>query len=426
MTALAVGILVLFLVLVGLGLPVFVAMAAASLAGAFLLGDSVDPILDLALTVYQTLGNYVLIAVPLYILVGTLMEQTGLNERLFEFARVWTGRLRGGLGVATVVACALFAAISGSSVATAATIGLVAFPALGRRGYVPEFSGALLAAGGTLGILIPPSIAMILYGVLTEQSIGALFVSGVVPGVLLATMMALYSMCAKGVPAAVDDVGWPERIAATRAAVWVLLLPVAVLTSIYSGFATPTEVAAIAVIYVLVVGFVTGVLDRVKLATATGQAVRTSVMIFMIVAFGRALTEFFTMTGLPTLAVEAVQAMDLAPFSVVLLMIGVYIVMGMFLEATSMLLISVPILFPVAKSIGMDPLAFGVFAVLAVEVAQITPPVGINLYAIAGVGRVHLGRMSLHVLPYVVMLTAMMILVYFVPGIATWLPGTMR
>jgi C4-dicarboxylate transporter DctM subunit len=401
-------------------------MGLAALVGTFALGEGGDPILDIALTVYQTLGNYVLLAVPLYILVGTLMEQTGLNERLFDFARAWTGRLRGGLGVATVLACALFAAISGSSVATAATIGLVAFPALTRRGYDSGFAGALLAAGGTLGILIPPSIAMILYGVLTEQSIGALFVAGVVPGILLSGIMALYTMAARGVPRKTEEVGWPERLRATRSAIWVLLLPAGVLFSIYSGLATPTEVAAIAVLYVVAVGFGTRVLDGRKLVLATAQAVRTSVMIFMIVAFGRVLTEFFTVTGLPTMAVEAVQELSLTPLSVVALMVAVYIVLGTFLEATSMLLISVPILYPVAQSIEMDPLAFGVFVVLAIEAAQITPPVGINLYTLAAIGRVHLGRMSLHALPYVGMLIAMMFAVYLVPQLATWLPATMR
>jgi len=426
MATLALTILVLFLVLVAVGLPVFVAMGLASLTGIIALGDTGAPILDMALTVYQTLGNFVLLAVPLYILVGTMMEQSRLNENLFDFARAWLGRMPGGLGVATVLACGIFAAISGSSVATVATIGLVAYPALTSRGYGQPFSGALIAAGGTLGILIPPSIALILYGMLTEQSIGELFVAGAVPGVVLASLMAIYAMLFSGVGRAEAVVPWAEKVQATRRALWIIALPVFILAAIYTGLATPTEVAAIAVVYVLVVGLITGRLDFPKLRIATMRALRTTVMIFMIVAFGRILTEFFTLTGLPQLAVETVQALGLAPIAVVALMVAIYIILGTFLEATSMMLISVPILFPVSQAIGMNPLVFGIFVVLAIEAAQITPPIGINLYTLAAISKVHLGRLALHVLPYVGIMIAMMFTVYFVPGLVTWLPGTMR
>ncbi|TXL72310.1 TRAP transporter large permease [Vineibacter terrae] len=423
---LALVVLLFFFVLILAGMPIFGAMGTASLAGVMLLGESDTPLLNLALTIYQTLGNFLLIAVPLYIYAGTLMEVAGLNEKLFKFARVWVGRVPGGLGVATVVACAIFAAICGSSVATAVTIGLVAFPALVKGGYKPPFSGALIAAGGTLGILIPPSIAMIIFGVLTEQSIAQLFVAGALPGVLLAALMALYTMFFSKVAADPEPITWKERIAVTREAIWVLLLPVGVLASIYSGLATATEVAALAVVYVIAVGLWTRTLTRAHFVDATLRATRTSVMIFMMIAFGQALTEFFTLTGLPQLVVDLVAQAGLGFVAVVTLMVLIYILLGTFLEATSMLLVSVPIMFPLAKSIGMHPLAFAVFVVLAVEVAQIHPPFGINLYALSGVGKVHIGRMSISVIPYVIMMIGMMFAIAFFPGIATWLPGTMR
>lgn len=426
MATLALAILFLFLVLVAVGMPVFVAMGLASLTGLIILGDASSPILEMALTVYQTLGNFVLLAVPLYILVGTMMEQSRLNETLFDFARAWLGRIPGGLGVATVLACGIFAAISGSSVATVATIGLVAFPALTSRGYGAAFGGALIAAGGTLGILIPPSIALILYGMLTEQSISALFMAGAVPGVALAALMAIYAMLFARVEVTEARLTLADKLRATRRAGWVIVLPVFVLVSIYTGLATPTEVAAVAVVYVLVVGLITRTLDLPKLRLATVRALRTTVMIFMIVAFGRILTEFFTLTGLPQLAVETVQQLGLAPVIVVALMVAIYVVLGTFLEATSMMLVSVPILFPVSQAIGMDPLAFGIFVVLAIEVAQITPPIGINLYTLAAIGQVHLGRLAVQVLPYVGIMILMMFAVYFVPELATWLPGTMK
>jgi C4-dicarboxylate transporter DctM subunit len=423
---LALGILLFFFALVLAGMPIFAAMGIAALSGIMLMGETDTPLLNIGLTVYQTLGNFLLIAVPLYIYAGTLMEVAGLNEKLFKFARVWVGRVSGGLGVATVVACAIFAAICGSSVATAVTIGLVAYPALVKGGYTPQFSGALIAAGGTLGILIPPSIAMIIFGVLTEQSIAQLFVAGALPGVVLAALMSIYTMLFSKVAADPEPVSWRERMAVTREAVWVLLLPVGVLVSIYSGLATPTEVAALAVVYVIAVGLGTRTLSRAHFIDATLKATRTSVRIFMMVAFGQALTEFFTLTGLPQLVVDLVTGAGFGFVVVVTLMVLIYILLGTFLEATSMLLVSVPIMFPLAKSIGMDPLAFGVFVVLAVEVAQIHPPFGINLYALSGIGKVHIGRMSISVIPYVLMMIVMMFAVAFFPAIATWLPGTMK
>jgi C4-dicarboxylate transporter DctM subunit len=422
----ALGVLLFFFALIVIGMPIFGAMGIAALTGVVLLDESTTPLLNLGLTVYQSLGNFLLIAVPLYIYAGTLMEVAGLNEKLFKFARVWVGQVPGGLGVATVVACAIFAAICGSSVATAVTIGLVAFPALVRGGYTPHFSGSLIAAGGTLGILIPPSIAMIIFGVLTEQSIAQLFIAGALPGVLLASLMAIYAILFSKVKSDPEPVTWRQRIAVTREAILVLLLPLGVLVSIYSGLATPTEVAALAVVYVIFVGLLTRMLTCSHFFSATMKATRTSVMIFMMVAFGQALTEFFTLTGLPQMVVDLVSQAGLGYLAVVTLMVLIYILLGTFLEATSMMLVSVPIMFPLARAIGMDPLAFGVFVVLAVEVAQIHPPFGINLYALSGIGKVHIGRMSISVIPYVVMMIAMMFAVSVFPSIATWLPSTMK
>ncbi len=422
---LALGVLLAFFVLVLIGMPIFAAMGIAALSGMILLGETDTPLLNLGLTVYQTFGNFLLVAVPLYIFAGTLMEVAGLNKKLFNFARVWFGQVPGGLGVATVAACGIFAAISGSSVATAVTIGLVAYPALAKAGYKPHFSGALIAAGGTLGIMIPPSIAMIIFGFLTEQSIAKLFVAGALPGLILAFLMSAYTMLFSRISDSTERATWSEKLAVTRESIWVLLLPIGVLASIYSGLATPTEVAALAVVYVIGVGVATGVLRLRQFQEATLKATRTSVMIFMMIVFGQAMTEFFTLTGLPQMAVNFVADSGLGFTAIILLMTLIYIVLGTFLEATSMILVSVPITFPVALAIGMDPLAFAVFIVLAVEAAQITPPIGINLFALSAIGKIHLGRLSASVLPYVAIMIAMMLAVAFFPQIATWLPGTM-
>lgn len=418
-------ILVCFLVLVAFGVPVFAAMGIGGLLGMFLLGETSEMAQNMAFTISQAFSSFVLVAVPLYILVGTLMEQAGFSARLFDFAKKWVGSLSGGLGVATVGTCALFAAISGSSVATVATIGLVAFPALKSNGYDKDFAGALIASGGTLGILIPPSIAMILYGVIAEQSISKLFIAGIVPGILLSLMMALYTAIIARKTQVAESVTIKQKMDATLAAGWVLLLPVLILTGIYSGFATPTEAAALAVAYVAVLGLATRALNMRKIFVATAKAAATSVMIFMLLGFGRYLTEFFTLSGLPDAIVSTVSEFGFSKFTVVIVMALLFLVLGTVLEAMSMMLITVPILFPITQALGIDPLAFGVFVVLAIEAAQITPPIGINIFTVASIGKIDIRRIALQIVPFLLMIVALMFGVIFFEGIATWLPNTM-
>lgn len=425
MGTIALGIIVLFLLCLVCGVPVFAAMGFAAFVGSYFLGSASDMFQDVAISAYNALNSFVLLAVPLYILAGTLLEQTGLSVRLFTFATSLVSGIRGGLGVATVIACSIFAAISGSSVATAATIGLVAIPVLASKGYALERAGGLIAAGGTLGILIPPSIALILYGVLTDQSIGALFVAGIIPGVVLACLMALYIIVMNPRDPDAPGVSAGEVIRATADAGPILLLPVLIFASIYTGVATATEAAALAVVYIVAVGLWSGTLGWKRFAQAGLSAAHASVMILMLVAFGALMTHFFTVTGLPQTVTASIAQSGLGFFGVVTLMIVFYIILGMFLEALSMMLITIPILFPVAKAVGIDPLAFGVFVVLAIEAAQITPPVGINLFTIAQIGKVPFQRMARSIIPYVLLLIFMMYLIVYWQELATWLPRTM-
>lgn len=418
------GVIAFFVICLVCSVPVFVAMGASAVLGGFVLGRD-NLFQDAALNAYNALNSFVLLAVPLYILAGTLLQETGLSKRLFAFAAALVSNIRGGLGVATIIACAIFAAISGSSVATAATIGLVAIPILKQNGYPPGRSGALIAAGGTLGILIPPSIALLLYGVLTNQSIGALFVAGVMPGIALATLMAVYTILTNP-----RDPGGKKPTAreirqATVNAGPILLLPILIFYGIYSGLATATEVAALAVVYTVVVGFASRTLNLRKLYKAGLSATHASVMILMLVAFGALLTHFLTVTRVPLLLTEVIAGSGLGFFGTLTLMIVFYLVLGMFLEALSMMLITIPILYPVAMAIGMDPLAFGIFVVLAIEIAQITPPVGINLFTVSQIGKVPFESIIRSIVPYVVMAVLMMYAVAYWPELATWLPQTM-
>jgi C4-dicarboxylate transporter, DctM subunit len=425
MDLLSLGAIVLFLLCLLCGVPVFIAMGLSAMAGSYFMGGTSSLLQDAAIGAYNALNSFVLLAVPLYILAGTLLQKTGLSVRLFAFAASFVSGIRGGLGVATVIACAIFAAISGSSVATAATIGLVAMPALSANGYSLPRAGGLIAAGGTLGILIPPSIALLLYGVLTDQSIGALFMAGVVPGVLLAFLMALYTAAVNPRDPNGQKRSGSEIVKATVEAGPVLLLPVLIFAGIYSGIATATEVAALAVVYIVAVGLWSRTLGWSEMVEAGLSAAHASVMIFMLVAFGSLMTQFFTVTGVPQKLTAAIAASGLGFFGIVTLMVVFYLVLGMFLEALSMMLITIPILYPVAMAAGINPLAFGVFVVLAIEAAQITPPVGINLFTIAQIGKVPFQSISKSIIPYVVLLVLMMYLIVYWQDLATWLPRTM-
>ncbi len=421
----ALGVLLVFLFLIALGMPVFIAMGVAGLGGNYILHGSDMLLTNFALEAYASIDSFVLIAVPLYVFAGCLLEATGLSRRLYDFAEMLCSGMRGGLGVATVIACSIFAAISGSSVATAATIGLVAMPIMASHGYPKPETGALVAAGGTLGILIPPSIPLIIFGLMTEQSVGALFIAGVIPGVMLAVFMGLYTSLTSTVPARKIQHSWSERKRITQGASLILLLPVLVFVGIYTGIATASEVAACAVAYVLLIGVVTGTLTTSNMWPATMAALRSTVMIFVLVAFGGIITKLFTISGVPQAMVSAISDSGFSPLLVFTLMVLLYLVLGMFLEALSMMVITVPILYPVAMSLGIPPLAFAIIVVLAVEAAQITPPVGINLFTVAKIGNVPFGAMSVAILPYVTLIVVAMYAVYFLPEIATWLPSTM-
>jgi len=419
------SVLAVFIVAIAIGMPVFLAMGISATLGMGLLGG-VDRLFEnMALGALNALNSYTLLAVPLYILTGTLMEATGLSSRLFTFASVWVQGLRGGLGVATLVACSIFAAISGSSVATAATIGLVALPALAKSNYPVAQSGALIAAGGTLGILIPPSIGLLIFGVITDQSIGALFIAGVIPGVLIATLMAVFVSVTAPRDRRFKGASWAEKKAALKEAGAILALPLIIFIGIYGGFASVTEVGAIAVAYVLVVGFAYRRLGYRELKQAGRRAVSATVMIMMLMAFGSLLTQFFTQSGVPQSLAALIADSGLSKFAILTIIIIFYLILGMFLEAISMMLLTVPILFPIMTALGIDPLVAGIFVILAVEVAQITPPVGINLFIVSGIGKIPFGAISKAVLPYVLLMVAMMYLVLYIPSLSTWLPATM-
>lgn len=419
-----IAIFLLFLFMV-LSMPVFVAMGLSAFLASLLLEDPFLAFRSFIQISWQGASIFELVALPLFILTGTIMQRTDAGRDLFEVTKAWAGSIPNSLGVSTIFACGIFAAISGSSIATAATVGLVAIPLLIKEGYGERRAGGFVAGGGTLGIIIPPSIPLILYGVITETSIGQLFIAGVLPGILMLSLFALYVLTSRPVVRIERSIPLQERLRITRKSIGVILLPPIIIAAIYTGAFTPTEVGALAVVYVAVLGFVQGRLDRAKLYEAAVVATATTSMLFMLIVFGQFFAHFLTFEQVPQTIAQAIID-NASGIGAVTLMILAYIVMGMFLESAAMLLISIPIFYPVAMQLGMDPLVFGIFACIAMEIAQISPPIGVNLFTIHGISRIKLGRLALGAAPFLLIQIVMLYVVYFFPELVLWLPNSMK
>jgi C4-dicarboxylate transporter, DctM subunit len=416
-----VAIFVMF-VLMALSVPVFVATGLAALVGFALVRDSDQVVRDLSDIVWSSANIYELVSIPLFIFTGLLMQRIGAGEDLFNVTKVWVGSVRNSLGVATILACGIFAAICGSSIATAATVGIVAIPLLRADDYSQSQAGGFVAGGGTLGVIVPPSVPMILYGVTTETSIGKLFLAGILPGIIMMTLFVVYVALSKPTIRRSHVVPLAERLKVTRRGMPVLLLPVIIISSIYAGFFTPTEVGALAVLYVVVIGLLQRRITVRQFFAAGGEATKTSCMLFMLVIFGEYLAHLLTFVQLPNDITDLINAWSSGPLMTVTLMMLGYLILGSFLETAAMLLVSVPLFFPISASIGMDPVVFGVFVCIAMEISQIHPPIGVNLFTIHGISRIPLIQLAKGTAPFLMIQTAMLYVIYYVPQLSLWLP----
>ena len=376
--------------------------------------------------VLSALDGFILLAVPLFLLMSNILLKGGVGRDLFAAVHAWVGHWPGGLAVATILSCAIFAAISGSSVATAATIGTVAIPEMIGRGYERRFVYGLLAAGGTLGILIPPSIPMIVYAFVTEQSVIALFLGGIGPGLLLVFFFIVFSMIYarwfggyRPEPAA----SWEERLRSTVRALPSIVLALVVIGVIYSGAATPTEAAAIGfAVALLITGVILRTLTWQGLKQAAYEAMVTTVAILLIVAGAKVFGKAITLYRIPQdISVFIGQTID-TPLAFILVVSVVLLIMGLVFEALSMVLIMTPVLLPAALALGFDPVWFGVYMVVMVECALITPPVGLNLYVIQSVARSSLTDVSRGVLPFLVLMLVTVAVLYVWTDLALYLP----
>ncbi len=428
LSASAVILGVLFLLL---GLSVWVAIALF-LTALFALHFFASPpaIKVLSNIAWNAADSWALVALPLFIYMGEILLRTRLSERMFDGLAPWLGRLPGGLLHVNVAASTLFAAISGSSAATAATIGKITIPELRKRGYDERLVVGSLAGAGTLGFLIPPSLVMIIYGVLADVSIGRLFIAGIIPGLLLAggfmSYLALVGLIRPDLaPLAKERFTWRQRIRGLLDLLPVTLLILAVLGSIYRGLATPTESAAIGVVGALLLALLYRTLNWKSFLEATLGAVRTTSMIGLIVAGASVLTTAMGYVGIPRAVAEWIAGMGLSPYMLIFVLAVFYIILGFFLDGISMIVVTLPIVLPLVKAAGFSPLWFGIFLVLMVEAAQITPPVGFNLFVIQGISGRGIGFVARAALPFFLILMGLATFITLFPQVVLYLPQRM-
>jgi len=411
------------LVLLVLSVPIGIALSAAS--AAFIL---TDPLLQPEVVFrafFNFISRYSLMAIPLFIFAGFLMERTGLVGQLFRFADALVGWMPGGFGVATVVACVLFGAISGSSVAMAAAMAVIAIPEMRKRGYPDWLSGGLVATAGGIAMLIPPSIILLLYGIVTETSVARLFFAGIIPGLMLAfgniITVVIIAMYLK-LPRSTFDRRriWPETMKALPA----LGMPVVILGGLYGGLFTPTEAAAAACGYALLYGLIVGRGEFLKqlLPVAARSLNLTAVILFLVGSVG--VFQFLAANLYwPQKITETVVSWGLSPLGFIFAFMGVLLILGMLVDGVAMVLLTVPVVFPVAMALKIDPIALGIIITLNVETGVVTPPVGLNLFAVSGTSKIPLTQVLKGSIPFFLGDLTVLVLVIFFPGLATWLPN---
>ncbi|MFZ1101824.1 MAG: TRAP transporter large permease [Hyphomicrobiaceae bacterium] len=423
----------LMMALALLRLPIAVAMGVVGFLGVAYIRDW-NFAIAMAMVetkVYETGRNYTLSVIPLFILMGSLVTRAGMSQELFRAAYKCIGHLRGGLAMATVCACAGFGAICGSSIATAATMAKVAYPAMSRLGYSDRLSTGAIAGGGTLGIMIPPSTLMVIYGVLTETNIGKMFAAGILPGILGAVLLCLAVQWAVWTDPTSGPRGerasWRERFIALRGVWAVVLLFVVVMGGIYGGLFTATEGAGIGAFGALCFALARRALTWRALLDSLVESARTTAMLFAILIGALMFAEFVNYTSMPDDLKNLVTAFNLSPVMVVAAICAIYVVLGTAMEELSMILLTVPVFFPLIVHLGLDPIWFGVLIVVVVEIGLISPPVGMNLFVLnALLPHVPTGTLFRGVLPFMVADVLRLAILIAFPAIALWLPSLMR
>ena len=414
--------------LMAIRVPIGIAMGIAGVGGFALLSGSKPALNLLANVPLSVLTDYNLSVIPMFILMGAFASHSGMSAELFKAGRAWLGHRRGGLALASIAACGGFSAINGSSVATAATMTQVALPEMRRAGYNPGFSAGLIAAGGTLGIMIPPSVIMVLYGIMTETDITKLFAAGIIPGLMaVAFYSVVVAIVARLRPDAMprgERVGWGERFRSLRSLWAVVLLFVFVLGGIYGGLFTVQEGAGVGAIGTLLIGLLRGRLGWKQVKAALIGALRVSSSIMLIVVGAYLFGYFLTITQFTQNAVETLVHLPVGPYGVLALIMVGYLILGAVMDELAMILLTVPIVFPAMMQLGFDPVWFGVIVVMAVTFGMICPPVGMNVFVISSIARdVPLGAIYKGTMPFIAVDVVRLLILCAFPALSLWLPG---
>ena len=426
LTIFFISVLLFFL---GSGIWVALSMIGVSAIGMMLFTSR--PVGDaMATTIWGTSSSWTLTALPLFVWMGEILFRTKLSENLFKGLSPWLQKMPGGLIHVNVVGCALFAAISGSSAATVATVGKMSIPELRKRNYPEKILLGSLAGSGTLGLLIPPSIILIIYGVAVQESIAKLFIAGIIPGIMIALIFMSYVIIwslinKKEMPKTLEEFSFLEKIRRSKQLLPVILLITAVIGSIYTGIATATEAASLGVVGALILSFFQKSLSLETFKSSLLGATKTSCMIAFILAGSTFLSLAMGFTGLPRNLALWIQNMELSPYLLILVLMIFYIILGMFLDGISAVVLTMAIIEPMIRQAGFDMIWFGIFLVIVVEMAQITPPVGFNLFVLQGMANKDMGYIAKSAFPLFLLMVLAVILVVMFPQIALWLPEQM-
>ncbi|RAI01740.1 TRAP transporter large permease [Acuticoccus sediminis] len=406
-----------------LGLPIYLVLGVTA---ALLLASTGAPMISVTQKIVDELNSQTLIAVPFFVVAATFMERGGVAKALIDAALTWVGRVRGGLGIVCVIACTIFAAMCGSSVATALAMGTILVPAMLREGYARPFAAGIVGSSGTLGILIPPSLAMVVYGVLSDESVPRLFLAGVIPGLIQAALISgwiVFYARRKGYRRSETPMARGDFLATNLRALPALSIPIIVLGGIYGGVATVTEAAALSAVAAILVSLVfyrsitiKGVIPLIALATRNAATIMIIIVTALI--FGHWVTE----SGATAAIVDFARQQQLSPAAFLAFVTVLFFVLGMFLEVFSVLLIALPVLLPLLPEFGIDPIQFGVIVTINMELALLTPPVGLNLFVLSSITKAPMAEVIRGIVPFVVLIALLLLAVMVVPQLSLWLP----
>ena len=406
-----------------IGLPIAVSLGLSSLITIFFFSQ--DSLASMSIKLFETSEHYTLLAIPFFVLAGNFMSTGGVAKRMVNFAIAAVGHLRGGLAIASILACMLFAAVSGSSPATVVAIGSIVIAGMVKNGYGQDFAAGVICNAGTLGILIPPSIVMVVYAAVTEVSVGRLFMAGVVPGIVLGLMLmfAVWWRAGKLKIQPPPKASWGEVARTFRDSMWGLALLVIIMGGIYGGVFTPTEAAAVSAVYALFVAlFIYKDLSFKHLPEVFLESAKTTVMLMFIVGNALLFAHVLTTERIPQAIAEQIMSAGMSPWVFLLVVNVLLLIAGNFMEPTGIILILAPILFPISQQLGIDPIHLGVIMVVNMEIGMVTPPVGLNLFVTSGVTGMSLVQVTRAALPWLMVLMLFLVIVTYVPAISLALP----